>query len=82
MPYIKETQKYELDDEGAIPCTPGELNYVFTKSINDFLDIKGRSYQSFNDAIGALECCKMELYRRLISAYEDQKIEENGDVYA
>jgi hypothetical protein len=30
--------------------------------------------------IGALENCKMELYRRKIAPYEDIKIEENGDV--
>jgi len=33
-----------------------------------------------NDAIGALEGAKLELYRRVISKYEDKKIMENGDV--
>lgn len=27
-----------------------------------------------------LECCKQELYRRLLSIHEDKKIIENGDV--
>jgi hypothetical protein len=31
--------------------------------------------------IGALECCKLELYRMLIAPYEDAKINENGGVY-
>jgi hypothetical protein len=30
-----------------------------------------------------LECAKLELYRRIVAAYEDEKIAdpENGDVY-
>jgi hypothetical protein len=31
--------------------------------------------------IGALECAKLELYRRLASPYEDLKIADNGDIY-
>jgi hypothetical protein len=34
-----------------------------------------------NDIIGALEACKLEFYRRLVSHYEDIKIRSNGDVY-
>jgi hypothetical protein len=35
----------------------------------------------YNDVIGALECCKLELYRRMVAPYENTKIKENGDVY-
>lgn len=31
--------------------------------------------------VGALESAKLELYRRKVSPYEDQKIEANGDVW-
>ena len=31
--------------------------------------------------IGALECAKLELYRRIAAPYEDTKIQENGEVY-
>jgi len=34
-----------------------------------------------NAIIGALECAKLELYRRVAAPYEDDKIAENGDVY-
>jgi hypothetical protein len=27
-----------------------------------------------------LECCKLELYRKIAAPYEDIKIQENGDV--
>jgi hypothetical protein len=38
-------------------------------------------YANVNEMIGALECCKLELYRILIAPYEDVKIDENGGVY-
>jgi len=31
--------------------------------------------------MGALECAKQELYRRLIAPYEDQKLAGSGDIY-
>jgi hypothetical protein len=34
-----------------------------------------------NEAIGVLECAKLELYRRVAAPYEDEKIAESGDVY-
>ena len=39
------------------------------------------SFQDLNELIGALECAKQELYRRVVAPYEEDKIEENGDVY-
>jgi hypothetical protein len=38
-------------------------------------------YAEINEVVGVLECCKLELYRRLAAPYEDTKIKENGDVY-
>ena len=58
----------------------GGLNYILTTTCLYYLKTKGESYQTYNDIIGALECCKLELYRRKISPYEDIKIKENGDV--
>jgi len=60
----------------------GELNYILTEIIIRFLKRNGGfRYKDINDAIGALECCKQELYRRLVAPYEDKKIKENGDVF-
>ena len=81
MPYIQATQRYELNEEGGYPCTAGELNYLFTQTAVKYFEANGKSYQTFNDVIGALEGCKLELYRRLVAPYEDTKIGENGDVY-
>jgi hypothetical protein len=81
MPYIKQEDRTKIDELNQSPKTAGELNYLFTKlSINYILD-NGLSYQKLNDVVGALEGCKLELYRRMIAPYEDKKIIENGDVY-
>ena len=76
MPYITEDDKINPD-----ASTPGELNYRLTMDCLYYLDRKGTNYQYYNDVIGALECCKLEMYRRAIAPYEDTKIAENGDVY-
>lgn len=80
MPYITKMDRSDIDD-GASPETAGELNYLITTLVDDFLLDKGKSYASINEAIGALECCKLELYRRVAAPYEDEKIDQNGDVY-
>lgn len=59
----------------------GELNFAITKLCNDFLKRSGKSYANINGVIGVLECSKLEFYRRIAGPYEDQKLEENGDVY-
>ena len=41
----------------------------------------GVSYSFLNDFIGVLECVKLELYRRVATPYEEDKRQENGDVY-
>lgn len=86
MPYLTEADKQKLSHITtqivmADIKTPGHLNYLFTKIVLQYLEIHGIKYQVFNDAIGALEACKMELYRRLVGRYEDTKIKTNGEVY-
>jgi hypothetical protein len=78
MPYITHEAKNEVAFVG--PKTAGELNYLLTKTVLEYLG-KKPNYQLFNDALGALEGCKLELYRRKVAPYEDIKIEQNGDVY-
>ncbi len=82
MPYIHEGDRLSLDINKIVapPVSSGGLNYLITKMIVAFLGTDPH-YADFNAAIGALECAKLELYRRLIGPYEDLKIEENGDVY-
>jgi len=62
---------------------PGTLNYIITRLCDYWTkDIDGEAnYERYNAVIGVLECVKQELYRRQIAPYEDEKCEENGDVY-
>ena len=81
MPYIKETDRWHLED-GGLAMTAGELNYQITTVIMEYLIGQGTtSYKSINDILGALEGAKLEFYRRIVVPYEQEKIEENGDVY-
>jgi len=76
MPYIKDYQR-----EALVMDTPGQLNYELHMLIDSYILQRGDSkYSTYNDIIGALECVKQELYRRMIAPLEDIKIEENGDV--
>ncbi len=56
------------------------LNYIISRIAS--VEIRqNHRYATIVEAIGALECVKLELYRRLAADYEDQKCEENGDVF-
>lgn len=83
MPYIPQKKRAALDPVFA--CEPaqnaGELNFQITQLVQAFLKQGTESYARYNAAIGALECAKLELYRRKLAPYENQKIFDNGDVY-
>lgn len=86
MPYIEHISRekwdkvlknllYLVDEQANV----GSINYILTRIITACpLD----SYYSINSMIGVLECAKLELYRRIAVPYEENKKEENGDVYA
>jgi len=84
MPYVPKerrgAEEYQVvfgPDEGA-----GDLNFMFTLVLQDYLRAKGLSYQTINDVVGALEGAKAEFQRRVVAPYEDDAMELNGDVYA
>lgn len=80
MPYIMKVDRKRLQT-GKPPLNAGELNYAITQLLLDYVKQQGIRYEHINAAVGALECAKLEFYRRLAAPYEDVKIEENGDVY-
>ena len=62
--------------------TRGELNFAISVLVDGYLKNKGGiKYSHLNEVVGALDCAKLELYRRVAAPYEDKKMEENGDVY-
>lgn len=88
MPYIPNPQRFEADkimrEEGFMQYTPanaGELNYIVTTLIDNYLNNVGIRYAHVNEMMGALECCKLELYRRIVAPYEDEVMDKNGDAY-
>jgi len=88
MPYINPIDRPQFDKvfSGFFPTTAdltaGGLNYLITRLILRYIEATGgTSYTRINEVIGVLECAKLELYRRRAAAYEDKKMDQNGDVY-
>ena len=82
MPYIKKESRPDMDkivelmkDIGV--KANGDLNYILYKYCKESIN---PSYNNLKNFIGELHECTHEIRRRLLSNYEDLKIEENGDV--
>ena len=91
MPYITKSKREELDKQlqGLLlnldQLNVGELNYVISNILNHYIrqkfDSNQFNYELCNSLIGVLECAKLELYRKIITPYEEKKIKENGNLY-
>lgn len=79
MPYVRKIRRTDLEIT-RLAENPGDLNYLITLDCLDYIERHGMNYENVNDVVGALECAKLELYRRLVAPYEDSKITENGDL--
>lgn len=93
MPYIKQEDRdfHSFNLIGLMPTgsvyfenrNPGQLNYLLSSFVDLWITFKGGpSYTTYNEVIGVLECMKMELYRRFVGPYEDEKLAENGEVFS
>ena len=80
MPYITPDARQYITNMECPPKNAGEINYLITTILNDYW-LRNKNYQGINDIVGALEGAKLEFYRRIAVPYEENKIEENGDVY-
>lgn len=88
MPYINKLDRTAVNaDPLDVPANAGELNYALTSVIEAFISnscddhgMAEANYELINTAVGALECCKLELYRRLAAPYENRKAKQNGDI--
>lgn len=81
MPYIEKDKRLNLVEGNITPGTAGDLNFVITKKILEYMSLVGKTYANYNTVIGVLECVKLEFYRRAVELYENEKISQNGDVY-
>ncbi len=87
MPYIKKDKRPKIDrllkpladHLASLPVEEqdGSLNYAMTRLIHGLYPKK---YFHLNRALGVLSAITLELYRRFIAPYEDEKIKESGDV--
>lgn len=88
MPYINKDRRWDFNSQvfelARKISSCGELNYVLTDIALAYLQMqKGPlSYKKINEVVGVMECAKQEFYRRMAVPYENEKIEENGDVYS
>lgn len=80
MPYIKAEERTLLDG-GSAPQTVGHLTYLYTKAILearagnalalleittfDWLILRGHSFKTFAQILGALTATELEWYRRM-----------------
>ena len=64
---------------GLTEATAGKLTYALFKICRSYLGQNYR-FQQIAEVLGSLEVTKLELQRRYIGIYEQQKLEENGDV--
>jgi len=92
MPYITQENKDKFtanaDDNGvaeylsklSLGDFAGHLNYLNFKIVKLWIKTNGKKYFAFASIIGTLICCVLEIYRRLVAPYEDEKIKKNGDV--
>jgi len=85
MPYVagEDQNRVELEPTSIRDAmTSGELAFQLTALSDRYLlNGEGLNFQSISEVLGALEATKLELYRRIVAPYEDQKIAINGDVY-
>lgn len=88
MPYITQDDRMKFDAmlqefeelRTTHDLSEGDMNYLITHLLHQWIKSRGIRYAHLNSAIGVLECAKLELYRTVAAPYEDTKIEENGPV--
>lgn len=81
MPYLSPEDKGKFEVYGNKSTKGAELNFQISTLLNCFIVMKGLSYASINEAMGALECAKLEFYRKVAADYEDMKEINNGTVW-
>lgn len=85
MPYTERTPERDACEDRlrdiADALDVGGLTWAVTILVDEWVSGSGVQYARLAHAVGALECAKLELYRRVAAPYEDTKVRLNGDVY-
>ena len=81
MPYIEQKDRQKIYKGDDVPDNKGELNFLISCALIHYMHKHGKSYQVLSDCISACNDAGEEFRRRVLNPYEDEKIEENGDIY-
>ena len=87
MPYIKQDERMQYEEplNSLIEIfefnknNPGHINYVFSSIVKEVFK-NNTCYAEANKLMGVLESVKQEFYRQSVAIYEDEKLDENGDI--
>lgn len=89
MPYLTEEDKHKVGVEVDrltdytnnldIQNLAGHINYINFIVVRRWISKNGKKYFVFAAILGTLICCVLEIYRRLVAPYEEEKIKSNGD---
>ena len=87
MPYI-EQQRVQFDGHinklSETISNEGQLCYciyaILVRYCNKYQAKGSLKFNILAQCISAIECAKLEFYRRIVAPYEDKKIKENGDI--
>lgn len=84
MPYITSKQKRTIEkplsELSERVYDLGEFTYAVYYLALSLLRKRGVCYKHYAEILGALTATQHELYRREIGPYEEEKLEQNGDV--
>lgn len=84
MPYISQDTRTRIAEDAPgrpIINTVGELTYILTMTILDYLKQHDLRFDTIAEVRGALASTLSEFDRRVAFPYENRKKLKNGDVY-
>lgn len=76
MPYIEQERREAVFEEG--PKNKGELNYIITMCMHQYVMERPFTYQVLSEAVAAARDAADEFVRTVLAPYEDLKRKENG----
>jgi hypothetical protein len=83
MPYIDIKTRNQVDKSinfyNILIESSGVLCYIIYQFMLLYMKLHGKSFRTISEINGAIECAKMEFYRKEVAPYEDEKIKLNGD---
>jgi len=92
MPYLKQDLRDEIEEQIGLRQVAsylaslsdenfaGAINYIVHVISRTFINRKGIKYWRLALVIGTLTLTIFELVRRVVTPYEEEKIEQNTDV--